>query len=85
MKIIISLILGIIIGIVLMCLLQINKLKEKAEKENEEVFSNILNNGELSYKAKIVKINDLIDGYRKGRNPFTVLREITNVVKGWNK
>jgi uncharacterized membrane-anchored protein YhcB (DUF1043 family) len=70
MNIIISFFIGVIIGIVLMCILQINKEKN-VEKLN------------ISEKSKMVKINDLVDEYRKGKNPFTVLRDITNLVKGW--
>ena len=38
----------------------------------------------LSYRARLMKITDLVDEYKKDeKNIFTVMRDITNIVKGW--
>lgn len=77
-------ILGVIVGIVLMCILQINRLKECKkyieEKKSEAKFKEI---AELKEKSKSMKLNELVDEYRKGKNIYTVMRDITNLIKGW--
>lgn len=77
-------ILGVIVGIVLMCILQINRLKEFKkyieEKKSEAKFKEI---AELKEKSKSMKLNELVDEYRKGKNIYTVMRDITNLIKGW--
>lgn len=37
----------------------------------------------LNDKAKLMMINDKVDEYRKGGNAYTILRDITNITKGW--
>lgn len=77
-------ILGVIVGIVLMCILQINRLRECKkyieEKKSEAKFKEI---ADLKEKSKSVKLNELVDEYRKGKNIYTVMRDITNLIKGW--
>ena len=54
----------------------ISKTIERKE-ENKERQENYLFN-----KQKLIMINDICDSYRKGSmNPYTALRDITNIVK----
>lgn len=81
---ILGLVIGLFAGVVLMCILQINRQNENEqileEKKSETKFKEIV---DLKEKSRLVKLNDLIDEYRKGKNIYTVMRDITNLVKGW--
>ena len=49
--------------------------KQKVEEEKKA----------LQYRAVLVKINDLVDEYKKdGKNIYTTMRDITNTIKGWD-
>lgn len=52
---------------------ELQKQKDEAEKKA------------LQYRAVLVKINDLVDEYKKdGKNIYTTMRDITNTIKGWD-
>lgn len=54
----------------------ISKKVEKREEDIERQENYLFN------KQKLVMINDICDSYRKGSmNPYTALRDITNIVK----
>ena len=54
----------------------ISKKVEKREEDRERQENYLFN------KQKLVMINDICDSYRKGSiNPYTALRDITNIVK----
>ena len=54
----------------------ISKILERKEEDKERKENYLFN------KQKLVMINDICDGYRKGSiNPYTALRDITNIVK----
>jgi hypothetical protein len=57
---------------------KIKEVKTRKE-ENKAIKQDYLFN-----KTKLIMINDLIDDYRKNnKNVYTVMRDITNLVKGW--
>ena len=48
--------------------------KKEEDKERQENY--------LFNKQKLIMINDICDSYKKGfMNPYTALRDITNIVK----
>lgn len=54
----------------------ISKKVEKREEDIERQENYLFN------KQKLIMINDICDSYRKGSmNPYTALRDITNIVK----
>ena len=54
----------------------ISKKVEKREEDRERQENYLFN------KQKLIMINDICDSYRKGSmNPYTALRDITNIVK----
>ena len=54
----------------------INKKVEKREQDRERQENYLFN------RQKLMMINDICDSYRKGSmNPYTALRDITNIVK----
>ena len=54
----------------------ISKKIEKREEDKERQENYLFN------KQKLIMINDICDSYRKGSmNPYTALRDITNIVK----
>ena len=51
---------------------KIEKRKEDRERQENYLFN----------KQKLMMINDICDSYRRGSiNPYTALRDITNIVK----
>ena len=51
---------------------KIEKRKEDREKQENYLFN----------RQKLMMINDICDSYRRGSiNPYTALRDITNIVK----
>lgn len=81
MELILVLFIGILIGLIIMHLLQIKKCNDLSEREIEceEIQEDFLYN-----RIKLIKINDLVDAYRKNdKNIYTIMRDITNIVKGW--
>lgn len=54
----------------------INKKVEKREQDRERQENYLFN------RQKLMMINDICDSYRRGSiNPYTALRDITNIVK----
>lgn len=53
------------------------KLLEKI-KETKEMKQDF-----LIMRAKLDKINEIADEYRKGENGYTCMTKVTNIVKGW--
>lgn len=66
-----------------MNLLKRIKTKIKERKTRKEEYET-MKQDYLFNKAKLMMINDLIDDYKKNKkNVYTVMRDITNLVKGW--
>lgn len=54
----------------------ISKKVEKREEDRERQENYLFN------RQKLIMINDICDSYRRGSmNPYTALRDITNIVK----